>query len=532
MKVVKTALVSVSDKSNLESLATYFKENKIKVLSTGGTQKALSEWGVDVFSVSSVIDFPEVMDGRVKTLHPKIHMSLLARSSVESDMSLVKEYGLSLIDLVVVNLYPFEEKKASVKEPDDQEMSEFIDVGGPTMLRAAAKNFSRIMVLSDPKDYSIINDPQSNTLENRKKMAGKVFKKLSHYDSEISNWLLGDKASEALSSGTASDTFSDTSSDTEGRSNHHSEVLRYGENPHQTAKWTYTTQSEGLHQAKILQGKALSFNNLVDLTAAVESLAIISQAGLKTVVSVKHNNPCGVGQADQLIEALNYSLKADPKSVFGSVIACNDTLGREEAEAILDIFVECVIAPSFTAEALSLFSRKKNLRLLCWDKLFTGYMPKNDFKRVSGGMLTQDSDYVDDDVSSWKVVSGDAGSLVEKDWQQFKFANQVVSRLKSNAIAIVGHNSSLGMGMGQVNRVDSVKLAFERWSEFHKDYKGPVVLASDAFFPFPDSIEQIAKFGVKWVVQPGGSIKDNEVIDVAKKLNVGMVFTNRRHFLH
>lgn len=512
MNAIKTALVSVSDKANLEVLADYFKENKVKVLSTGGTHKALSALGVDVTSVSSWTDFPEVMDGRVKTLHPKIHMSLLARSSMESDLDLIKEYGLSLIDLVVVNLYPFEEKKAS-GNLNDHEMSEFIDVGGPTMLRAAAKNFSRILVLSDPKDYNLIKKPEDNTLENRKKMAGKVFNKLSHYDSEISKWLL-DSGEEAKTPAPQN------------------VILRYGENPHQSAHWSFSKKNEGLHQAKIIQGKELSFNNLVDLTAAVESLAVLSERDLKSVVSVKHNNPCGVGQATELIEALNYSLKADPKSVFGSVIACNDTVGEEEAKSILNIFVECVIAPSFTDEALALFSKKKNLRLLSWDKLFEGFLPDKDYKRVCGGVITQDYDKVDDDVSTWKVVSGDEKELDKALWSQFKFANKVVSRLKSNAIAVVGESSSLGMGMGQVNRVDSVKLAFERWNEFHKDFTGSTVLASDAFFPFPDSIEHIAKQGVKWVIQPGGSIKDDEVIATAIDLGVGMVFTNRRHFLH
>jgi phosphoribosylaminoimidazolecarboxamide formyltransferase/IMP cyclohydrolase len=503
---IKTALVSVSDKSNLNVLAEFFKKNQVKVISTGGTSKELERLGVSVTSVESVTGFPEVMDGRVKTLHPNIHMGLLARGDNESDQSLLKEHKVDNIDLVVVNLYPFQEQVK--KDISEKEKVEFIDVGGPSMVRAAAKNFNRILLLTDPKDYQVLKKGDDVNLALRKKMSAKAFSLLADYNKAIADWMLGGE--------------SETGSE-----------LRYGENPHQNSKWTFDQNEDGLHKARIIQGKALSFNNLVDLTAAVESLSVIQgSSGKKTVVSVKHNNPCGVGQSDSLSEAMKLSFSADPMSVFGSVVACNAEVGLKEAEQILDIFIECVVAPSFSTEALKILSIKKNLRLLEWGRLSEGYVPSEDFKRVSGGVLHQDFDLVSEDPEAWELVSGKSEDLTKELKEQLDFANRVVARLKSNAIALVGPSMSLGLGMGQVNRVDSVKLALERWKSFHPDFNGTTVLASDAFFPFSDSIEIIADFGVKWVLQPGGSIKDKDVIAKAKEKGLGMIFTGKRHFLH
>lgn len=499
MNKIKTALVSVSDKSNLSVLAEYFKKNDIKAVSTGGTFKALDELGVNVVKVSDQTGFPEVMGGRVKTLHPKIHMALLARDGVEDDFSLLKEYEIAPFDLLVVNLYPFSKKKAEGVE--GAELVEFIDVGGPSMIRAGAKNFSRLVTLTSPDDYRLLEEGRFQEIEVRKELAGKAFKHLSEYDAEVFSWMLEVETC--------------------------SKSLRYGENPHQEAKWLFDTKVEGLHQAKILQGKELSFNNLVDLTAAVESLALFTSP---TVVSVKHNNPCGIGTGENIEGALEKSLKADPMSVFGGIIALNEELNEACAKQLVTMFLECIIAPTVSEEAKKILATKKNLRVLEWGPLKDGYRPERDTKRLSGGVAEQTVDSMKTVFSEWKQVSGDHPD--SQTVEALEFSWKTVGRLKSNAIAVCGQEMTLGLGMGQVNRVDAVKSSIERWQAFHENYEGPVVLASDAFFPFSDSIELIAEAGIKWVVQPGGSIKDEAVIAKAKDLGVGMFFTGERHFLH
>ncbi len=500
MKKIKTALVSVSDKSNLEVLAAYFKKNEVKVVSTGGTFVALRDLGVEVSTVSSQTDFPEVMGGRVKTLHPKIHMGLLARGGVPEDMELLESYGVAPFDLLVVNLYPFSKKKK--EGVSGEQLVEFIDVGGPSMIRAGAKNFSRLVTLTSPKDYKLLETDSIYDLKERRLLAGKAFKHLSDYDAEVYQWILNSEEREET-------------------------PLRYGENPHQTARWAFNKSEVGLHQAKILQGKALSFNNLVDLTSAVESLALFKEPA---VVSVKHNNPCGIGTGLNIEEALKKSLSADPMSVFGGIVALNKELNEACAEKLSTMFLECIIAPSVSEAAKNILSLKKNLRVLEWPILSTGYKPVEDVKRLSGGFALQDVDSMVVDFSQWKQVSGDTPG--EEIIKALEFSWKTVGRLKSNAISVCGSDMTLGLGMGQVNRVDAVKSSVERWIKFHPDYKGVVVLASDAFFPFSDSIELIAEAGIKWIVQPGGSIKDNEVIAKAKELGIGMFFTGERHFLH
>lgn len=494
MVKIKRALVSVSDKTNLDILAKFLIDHSIETVSTGGTFKRLKELDVPVIKVSDQTDFPEIMDGRVKTLHPKIHMGLLARADHSSDAQILKEYRVEPFDLLVVNLYPFSQKKNEIE--DDLALAEFIDVGGPSMTRAGAKNFERILTVTDPSDYNRIG--LENSYEFRKKMAAKAFDHLSCYDREIASWLDGSERS-----------------------------LRYGENPHQTAKW-YPEEVEGVHNANILQGKALSFNNLVDLTAAVESLAWFSET--PAVVSVKHNNPCGIGRGESLLEATRLSLGADPQSVFGGIIALNRSVDEDVALELSNMFLECVIAPSYSDKAKQIFEKKKNLRLMEWSILEKGYFPKNDFKRVSGGKLVQSSDSISMDWDEWSFVTKLKPDANLRD--HFQFAWRSVARLKSNAIAITAQMQTLGLGMGQVNRVDAVNIAIERWKRFHSKTSGPFVLASDAFFPFPDSIELASKAGIGWIIQPGGSIKDEEVIAKANELGVGMVFTGKRHFLH
>lgn len=453
--------------------------------------------------VSEITGFPEVMDGRVKTLHPKIHMSLLARQDHADDLKILDQNAIAMIDLLVVNLYPFVEQRQ--KNLSEKELVEFIDVGGPSMIRAGAKNFERIVTLTRPQDYALL-DKEEIDYKQRKYLSGLAFKHLSDYNEQISNYLLNKD---------------------EKNKDEKSASLRYGENPHQKANWVYSTTESGLQNAEIIQGKELSFNNLVDLTAAVETLNLFKNK--PTAVSVKHNNPCGVGEGKTIEEALNKSLKADPMSVFGGIVALNSEVNKETAQLLTSIFLECVVAPSITEEAKKIISTKKNLRLLIWPQMNT-FIPSQDFKRVSGGRLFQDVDQVFCSLDEWKQVSG---SQVEAEVKEvLEFAWKVVSRLKSNAIAVCGLGQSLGLGMGQVNRVDAVESAIQRWKRFHSDYEGPVVLASDAFFPFADSIKLISEAGIKWVVQPGGSIKDEEVIKAAKDLGVNMVFTGQRHFLH
>ncbi len=499
MNQIKTALVSVSDKSNLNILADFFKKNNIKVVSTSATFNALKKLGVNTVQVCDQTGFPEVMGGRVKTLHPRIHMALLARAESKQDSQILKENSIQPFDLLVVNLYPFSKKKEEGVTGND--LVEFIDVGGPSMIRAGAKNFLRVVTLTSPKDYGLLEKGETQSLETRKNLAAKAFKHLSEYDGEVFSWLLNEDKQP--------------------------KKLRYGENPHQEGVWLFDQGKEGLHQATILQGKELSLNNLLDLTTAVESLALFEKP---TVVSVKHNNPCGIGSGQNIEEALQKSLNADPMSVFGGIVAMNKELDASCAEKLVGIFLECIIAPLISKEAKTIFATKKNLRVLEWPLLSKGYRPEKDQKRISGGIVEQTVGCVHRAFSKWEQVTGQTPEA--KVIKALEFSWKVVRRLKSNAISICGEDLTLGLGMGQVNRIDAVKSAIQRWKVFHKTYEGPVVLASDAFFPFPDSIQLIAKAGIKWVVQPGGSIKDKTVIQKAKDLGLGMFFTGERYFLH
>lgn len=502
----KNALVSVSDKTGLEDFLKPFADQGMRIVSSGGTAKYLEERGFQVTKVSEQTQFPEVMGGRVKTLHPYIHMPLLQRASVTEDQEILKEHDLQAFDLVVVNLYPF--KEALKKKLPEKEMIEFIDIGGPTLLRAAAKNFASLSVVCDPSDYQWISGQSEITESDRKALSAKVFQHVSSYDNRIANYLLSSQAQESFQ--------------VEGEL--HKE-LRYGENPQQQGRWYKTTQ-EGLHRATILQGKELSYNNLLDLEAAVQALNLFSGPA---AISVKHNNPCGVGASETLAGALELSLKADPMSVFGGIVALNETLDESCAKQLTQLFLECIVAPAITTEAKEILAEKKNLRVLIWPNLTEGSSGHlYNYKSISGGFVTQTNDQVSTEIDDWELVSGE---LSQEDWQGLQFAWRVCSSLKSNAIAVTSTNQSLGLGMGQVNRVDAVKQSFERAQSFHPEEK-ELYLASDAFFPFPDSIELAAKSGVKAIIQPGGSVKDEAVIAKAKELNIPMVFTGRRHFRH
>lgn len=505
----KNALVSVSDKTMIVEFILPLHKAGMRVVSTGGTAKALKDAGVDVVDISEQTGFPEVMDGRVKTLHPRVHMALLARSSVSADMDLLKQEGLEPFDLVVGNLYPFE--KALEKNLSLEEQVEFIDIGGPSFLRASAKSFDRITVVCDPSDYSMILQRGEITLEDRKLLASKVFSHTSSYDSLISNYLRGetDRSTETLE--IIGQKFSE---------------LRYGENPQQKASW-YANPNEvtGLHKAIKLQGKDLSYNNILDLEAAVTTLKEWKET---CCVSVKHNNPCGIGFGETLEVAVERSLKADPVSVFGGIVACNQMITPAVAEMLTGIFLECVVAPKIDPEALEVLSKKKNLRVLEWPEMMQAEAKSPIVKSVFGGFLMQSQDEVSSWSEDWKVIGEQPSDKMKVQLEQ---AWKICAHLKSNAIAIVGPDFSLGLGMGQVNRVDAVEQSIARWRQFHPEVSN-AVLASDAFFPFPDSIERAAEAGLKWVIQPGGSIKDEDVIAKANELSVNMVLTGARHFFH
>ncbi len=507
-KIFKNVLVSVSDKSQLETFIPSLAQSGARVVSTGGTAKFLENAGVKVIHVSEQTGFPEVMDGRVRTLHPHIHIPLLARKHEQGDVKLLEEMGLDNFDLVVCNLYPFEE--ALSEGLNDRELCEYIDIGGPTLLRAAAKNFETTTVVVDPSDYALVLEGRASDLEFRKRLATKVFYHTSSYDSMIAKRMSAGEVQKNHSLG-----------------GQFVQEMRYGENPQQKAVWyRIRGTSGGIHQAEILQGKELSYNNLLDVDAGVQALRLFERP---TVVSLKHNNPCGIASSDSLIQATKESLKADPVSVFGGIVALNRPVTGEVAKVLTELFLECVIAPDFDSGSLDIFSKKKNLRVLKWPQVCENKSKQEQIRTVDGGYLVQSSDTVSVWSEEWNVQGKPP---TEELVRSMSFIWRVVARLKSNAIAIGSGEKTLGLGMGQVNRIDAVKQAVERWKAFHPNETKDIVLASDAFFPFPDSIEQAHEAGISWIIQPGGSIKDKEVIQKAQDLGVNLVLTKRRHFLH
>jgi phosphoribosylaminoimidazolecarboxamide formyltransferase / IMP cyclohydrolase len=497
----KRALVSVSNKTGLVEFLKPLASGGTEIVSTGGTAEFLRQAGMKVTDVSEVTKFPEVMDGRVKTLHPKVHMGLLGRPDEAHHVKAMKEHAAEFFDLVIVNLYPFEEAFKQGKKGRD--LIEKIDVGGPSMLRGAAKNFEFVTVVCDPTDYPYLLK-EAKSIEFRKHLAAKVFAHLSAYDSMIANAL-------------------GMSSQVKTWAAEEVQTLRYGENPHQAAVWYKRKDSElGLHNAEILQGKELSFNNLLDLDAA---LSLCCRFDMPAVVAVKHNNPCGVATDENIHQATVKALSSDPVSVFGGIIAINRPVTEKAAEELNKVFLECIIAPDFDDKALQIFEKKKNLRLLKL-KPFT-YSQGQELRGILGGFLTQTVDMGSSDSTSWKFIGKSPSSAVKSD---LVFGEKVCAALKSNAIAVVGQGQTYGLGMGQVNRVDAVKQALERYKKFHGGREA--VLVSDAFFPFSDSIEEIASAGIKWVLQPGGSVRDEEVFQSSEKLGVNLVITGQRHFKH
>jgi len=512
---VRRALVSVSDKRNLISFVSGLRKLNIEIISTGGTCRQLRDAGLDVTEVAEKTGFPEIMDGRVKTLHPVIHGGLLGRRG--TDEAVMAEHGIEPIDLLVVNLYPFEQTIARETATIDDAI-ENIDIGGPAMIRAAAKNHDGVAVVVDPDDYETVLDNLKNdelSLEKRRHLAAKAYAHTASYDTAITRYLsqsLGDDAmgERFLYSG--------------GRS----EILRYGENPHQNAAFYVDQQAipGSLAAAKQSQGKALSYNNIADSDAALEC---VKQFKDPACVIVKHANPCGVAVARNIFDAYEKAFKTDPTSAFGGIIAFNQSLDAITAKAIIDQqFVEVIVAPSIDDDAAAALKNKKNVRVLRtgdWEPAVSGF----DFKKVSGGLLVQGSDMGRIAADDLEVVTSKVPTPEQV--EDMLFAWTVVKYVKSNAIIFCKDNMTIGVGAGQMSRVDSSHIATRKAEDAGLRVEGAVA-ASDAFFPFADGVLQLADAGIGTVVQPGGSIRDEEVIAAADEAGISMVFTGRRHFRH
>ena len=510
---IKKALISVSDKTGIEEVAKRLSKGGVEILSTGGTAKALKKAGIKVTDVSDVTGFPEIMDGRVKTLHPKIHGGLLAVRENEGHMKEASDNGIEMIDLVIVNLYPF--KKTIEKEGvTEEEAIENIDIGGPSMVRSAAKNFKYVTVVTDPSDYELvlgeIESAGETTLETRKKLARKAFTLTCGYDEMIDHYFRGVLGEPEL------------------LDLHYEKVrsLRYGENPHQKAAFfrNPVNHDSNVTNSEVLHGKELSFNNIVDADSALE---LVKEFEGPAAVFVKHNNPCGVAVRDTIEDAFVAAHKVDPMSAFGCVVAVN----REFTEPMVDymteskMFMEIIIAPSYTDKALKKLMTRKNLRILRVGELKKDLM-QTDIRKVAGGILIQTKDTYSLVPTDLKVVT----KLKPTDEQiaDMLFATKVVKHTISNAIVFAKDMTAVGIGAGQMSRVDSVFLAGTKAGERARG----AVMSSDAFFPFPDGIEKAAEFGVVAVIHPGGSIRDEEVNRRADELGLTMVHSGRRYFKH
>jgi len=521
---VQRALISVFDKTGVLEFAKRLAALKIEILSTGGTAKLLRDAGVAVRDVSDFTGWPEMLGGRVKTLHPKVHGGLLYRRKHAEDEKQAAEHGILPIDLVVVNLYPFKATAAKTGLTAE-ELIENIDIGGPTMLRSAAKNFESVAVITDPADYQRVatelETSQETTLATRLELARKVFATTSTYDGMITTELERLSAAAGHVSLEAKAVLPERVHIALRRK----QELRYGENPHQAAALYVPAgqPASGLAAAMQLQGKELSYNNLVDLEAARSLAAEFKEPA---AIIIKHNNPCGAAEQGSLVEAYRRALACDPVSAFGGVMAFNRVVDAATAEEIAKLFAECIAAPGFDKKALEIFAAKKNLRLL--ELPADGLQPERELqvKRILGGMLVQESDTGELNDDKLRVVTKRVPTADEM--RTLRFAWKVSKHVKSNAIVFAKDGATVGVGAGQMSRVDSVKLAVMK---AQTSLAGSVV-ASDAFFPFPDGVEEAAKAGATAFIQPGGSVKDADVIAVADRLNLAMVFTGMRHFLH
>jgi phosphoribosylaminoimidazolecarboxamide formyltransferase/IMP cyclohydrolase len=557
---IERALISVSNKKGIIEFAKALEVFGVELISTGGTYKTLKDAGIKVIKVDEITGFPEMLDGRVKTLHPFIHGGILANREIPSHMEQIEKAGIKKIDMVVVNLYPFKE---TISKPDVkiEEAIENIDIGGPTMIRSAAKNSSSVAVITDPEDYSIIiaelqkNDGKlsKNTLFS---LGVKAFKHTCEYDSYIFNYfiqkvsILGNKDIEIEPFLNISNTKFEVISSSEINKLKNPEGdflqnlnlvlekkqnLRYGENPHQKASYySFIKASENSFvNAKQLQGKELSYNNILDGHAAFN---IVKEFDNPCVAIIKHNNPCGCALGNDIADAYKKAYEADSVSAYGSVVASNYKWTKEATKFLMDKYVEVLISPDFDSNSLKLLESKQNLRVLKINfnlKEYLERLRKNDLsiiypdiKSVDGGLLIQDADLGIDNTGDMRVVTKKSPS--EKEWKDLLFGWQVIKNVKSNAILVVQDETTIGVGAGQMSRIDSTKIAVEKAG---KKSNGSII-ASDAFFPFADAIEIAAKAGITSIIQPGGSIRDEEVIEACNNYQISMIFTGKRHFKH
>ncbi|MBU9710704.1 bifunctional phosphoribosylaminoimidazolecarboxamide formyltransferase/IMP cyclohydrolase [Evansella tamaricis] len=509
----KRALVSVSDKTGVVEFVQKLEGLGVEIISTGGTKKALQDAGVNVIGIEEVTGFPEMMDGRVKTLHPAIHGGLLAVRDNQDHMTAALEHGINMIDYVVVNLYPFQQ---TIENPDATFLDaiENIDIGGPSMIRSAAKNHASVAIIVDASDYGVVTEELETagelSAERKRKLAAKAFRHTASYDALIGEYLtkqVGEDAPEKLTI-----TYN------------LKQMLRYGENPHQLAAFYERPLGNpaSIANAQQLHGKELSYNNINDADAA---LAVVKDFVEPAVAVIKHMNPCGVGTGKTVYDAFMKAYEADPVSIFGGIVASNREINKETALKLKDIFLEIVVAPGFTEDALAVLTEKKNIRLLTVN-LKDNQPLEQRITTVSGGALMQETDTLSfEDVS---VTNPTRREPTEDEWNQLKMAWKVVKHVKSNAIVLAKSDQTIGIGAGQMNRVGSAKIAIEQAGEKAQGS----VLASDAFFPMSDTVETAAKAGLTAIIQPGGSVRDQESIDKADEYGIAMVFTGVRHFKH
>ena len=495
MRKISAALISVFNKDGIEEIATKLHNQNIKIISTGGTKSFIENLGIPVTSVESITDYPSILGGRVKTLHPKIFGGILYRDK-QVDLDEVKKFRIPKIDLVIVDLYPFEDTVKSTN--DESEIIEKIDIGGVSLIRAAAKNYNKTLVVSSKKNYKEVityleKNKYSTDITFRKNFALKAFNITSEYDSQIDEYF-------GLESG-------------------HYPVLRYGENPHQKA--FFKGDLDNVFQK--LNGKNLSYNNLLDIDSAIK---LISEFSSVTFAIIKHNNACGIASCSSVVTSYKKALESDPLSAFGGVLITNHKLDVNSASEMNNLFFEILIAPDYDEESLKILKSKKNRILL---KLKETNFDSRSSKKVLGGYLNQDLDIAENKIKNWKVVTQKKPS--SENYKDLQFANKIVKHSKSNAIVLVKNSQMISSGVGQTSRVDALKHAIEKAKTFGFDIKGSV-MASDAFFPFPDCVEIAAGSGICSIVQPGGSIKDDLSIDVCNNTNISMVLTGMRHFYH
>jgi len=526
LRHVTRALLSVSNKTGLIEFARALVIHGVELVSTGGTAKAISEAGLKVRDVSELTGFPEMMDGRVKTLHPKVHGGLLAIRGKADHTSAMKAHGIAPIDLLVVNLYPFE---ATIdKGADFEECIENIDIGGPAMIRAAAKNHNDVAVVVDVGDYQGVLDELkahqgATTLHLRRRLAATAYARTAAYDAAISNWFANELNTEAP--------------EFRAFGGRLIQSLRYGENPHQKAAfYRLPDRRPGVATARQVQGKELSYNNINDTDAAYECIAEFDAARTAACVIVKHANPCGVAEGNDLLDAYRKALACDSTSAFGGIVALNRTLDAEAARAITEIFTEVIIAPDATDDAIAIVAAKKNLRLLLVGGLPDPRAIGLTAKTVAGGMLVQSRDNAVVDDMTLKVTTKRAPT--EAEMRDLRFAFRVAKHVKSNTIIYAKDLATVGIGAGQMSRVDSARIAARKAEDAARELKLPIpltkgsVVASDAFFPFADGMLACIEAGATAVIQPGGSVRDNEVIEAADAHGIAMVFTGVRHFRH